>query len=210
MQWVERCVIGHALCPFAAEPVRRGAVRTRVSACKTQSALLAECRAEISQLIDAASAASSPETTLLGVGSGAGGFLGSFSAFLGSAVEVEALCAELTAGTACELQLAIFHPLARVSLMEHSKPLAAMMAAVEDRQPASAAALAIRAPLPIFHFLRSSDVQAAAEAFVGVECIPATNRKRLFALAQREQLSNFVACLGAASMPTATAPPDAP
>ena len=205
-KWVDDCVIGHALCPFAADVVRRNALRVCVSHCETQDALLDACRVEIVRITGTGGAP--PETTMLGVGTAdllaPPRFLGSFSSFLGAAVLVEALCDELTAGTACELQLAVFHPLARAALLEHSKPLAAMMAAAEEQggrggDGGAVADLAIRAPLPTFHFLRSADVQAAAATFAGTEEIPARNRSRLHALARKKQLGSFEACLGASA-----------
>eukprot|EP00937_MAST-01D_sp_MAST-1D-sp2_P003684 g3684.t1 len=236
LHWVDACVISHTLCPFAAEVrARPSALRVRVLPPTADAgALLDAARSEIALLVHAADedaaavgggAGGIVETTLLAVDSAGepGGFLHSFSSFLEAAVGVERLCDDLTRDTACELQLAVFHPRARAELMEHSKPLAAMLAAAEEERGGSGGAgssagadagasagasaehlhgadpadLAIRAPLPTFHLLRTRDVVAKAGGAGAVPAlgIPERNRRKLRALAQRDELRDFEQCL---------------
>ena len=164
VRWVDQCVIGLSLCPFASDVRSRpGAMRVAVVECATEQEVLHAARAEIANIaLGGTLDSSGSETALLGVKvSPETGFLASFAEFLRVAVAVEALCAEATTATVDAavgdiaggaLQLAIFHPLARASLMEHSKPLAAMMAEMEPA-PSTAAPedLAIRSPLPVLH-----------------------------------------------------------
>jgi hypothetical protein len=193
--WVDKCVIGHNLCPFAA-PVRSS---TRIAVKKTDSldGLLQLCSSEIALLGNAkcagvgaaaadTDAADGVETTLLGIevekdikgghGEGGGGFLSSFSQMLEAAVAVEALLHEHNSQThvpSNTLQLAIFHPMAVARLMEHSKSLASMMAKHEEGQRsgdcsgigAHAGDLVLRSPLPVFHFLRKSAVLTAVKSY---------------------------------------------
>ena len=210
-RWIDQCVIGLNLCPFASDVrSRTGAMRTVVVECASEQEVLQAARAEIAGIaIGGNFASTAPETTLLGIkDTSECGFLVSFAGFLRISVAVEALCAEASTSaecsTDCALQLAIFHPLARATLMEHSKPLAAMMAEMESTQSTPVPAdLAIRAPMPVLHFLRTPDVTAAVEAFAptaGAESIPQRNKRRIEALVRRGRLADFEQCLGQSSL----------
>mmetsp|Transcript_26002 Transcript_26002/g.35769 ORF Transcript_26002/g.35769 Transcript_26002/m.35769 type:complete len:84 (-) Transcript_26002:166-417(-) len=61
--------------------------------------------------------------------------------------------------------------------------------------------LAIRAPLPIFHFLRSSDVAYAVSTFPNSSQIPARNRARLRRMAEHGNLKPFELCLEPSTIP---------
>eukprot|EP00040_Diaphanoeca_grandis_P019135 m.100823 g.100823 ORF g.100823 m.100823 type:complete len:210 (+) comp27276_c3_seq1:325-954(+) len=188
-RWIDSCVIGAKLCPFAkAVRVRPHAMRVVLATdaqCKSPDLLMAACKSEIDIILKGPDPR--PETTVFGVPDAT--LMREFAEFLDMSVLVEEVIADASEG---QLQLAIFHPKANAELMMYSKPVAAMMA--RDVDPSFVEAVddpanyAIRSPMPIFHLLRTADVVNAVTAYGPAKAndIPDRNRDRLRAMSAEE------------------------
>lgn len=136
--WLERCVVGLQLCPWANEPLTGGGLRVVVArggADEVLYVLVDEmlALAETSALNDASA------TTLVGAPNA---FVG-FDEYLEASARVEELIER--AGLSGVIQLATFHP-------EYC---------FEGSEPDDASNWTNRAPLPVFHLLRERDVSRA-------------------------------------------------
>jgi hypothetical protein len=138
-QWLQTCVIGWNLCPFAAPVVDAGGLRVVVSAARTAPTAVRDTLQAAMDLL--AKPPQHPATTLVVVPNG----LADFDVFLDVVHTVESLLEQ--AGANGVVQLAHFHP----QYVFGDAP-------VDD--PAHATN---RAPFPTLHLLRHADIAAAAE-----------------------------------------------
>jgi hypothetical protein len=137
--WLQTCVIGWNLCPFAAPVVQAGGLRMVVSAARTAPTAVRDTLQAAMDLL--AKPPQLPATTLVVVPHG----LADFGAFLDVVETVESLLKQ--AGANGVLQLAHFHP-----------------QYVFGDAPADDPAHATnRAPFPTLHLLRHADIAAVAE-----------------------------------------------
>ena len=139
-RWLERCVIGLDLCPFAESVYRGDRVRFRVSGQRSASALLDDLRAELRELH--AADASRCETTLLIHPWVLTDFI-EYNEFLDVC---DAAIDEL--GLEGELQIASFHPQYQFA----------------DTQPEDIENYTNRSPFPMLHLLREASVERAIAA----------------------------------------------
>lgn len=157
-RWVETAVIGLDLCPFASAVHRAGRLQIRIShATSAEEAVRAGLDAA-TELLD--TPASETSTTLVVLAD----CLDDFEPFLDAAATLEALLSE--AGADGWLQVATFHPRYRF----------------EDSDADDVANYTNRAPRPMFHLLRESEVTAAVDAHPDAEGIPGRNTARLQAM----------------------------
>jgi hypothetical protein len=139
--WLEKAVIGLRLCPFAANPYRRGLIRYRVSEQQSSDGLAEELEQELLHL-----AAADPlhcETSLLIHPHVLGDFL-DYNQFLNQA---DAVVAAL--GLEGVLQIASFHPEYQFA-----------GSAADDVENCSN-----RSPYPMLHLLREASVGRASAEF---------------------------------------------
>lgn len=169
-QWLDDAVIGLNLCPFAAKPRKKKAIRIAlVEATKAEQALSA-LQSELVH-IDGHSR-DQVETTLLVIERGYESFL-DFNELLYMADE---LLAE--AGWEGEYQVASFHPDYQF----------------DGTQPDDAENLTNRAPYPILHIIREVSIDEAVEKFPDTEAIPEANVRRIGELssAERERIFPYL------------------
>lgn len=157
-RWVEDFVVRHELCPFAAGPLKAGAVRFVVCEAAAPGLILDALLAELERLDPAAS----PATTLLVLPQGPA----DFEDFLDLLAAGEALLEDC--GYAGRLQLAAFHP-------------AWVFAEADPEDPANAVN---RAPHPTLHVLRWEDVRRAVDHHPDTAAIPTRNAALLRSLAR--------------------------
>jgi len=158
--WVRTVVMGLNLCPFAAAPMDAGRVRVVCSRANELGELMAELLHEI-DLLNAEDRES--DTTLLA----APILLRDFDAFLDAVAVAQALLTER--GMDGRYQLAHFHPDYRFA----------------DSPPADPAHLTNRAPHPVLHILRWTDVRGAMETHENVADIPRRNQDLLRSMGTR-------------------------
>lgn len=155
VRWVDEAVIGLDLCPFASSVRRSGELRVLVHGSPSESeavhAVLGEARSLLEGREDGAT------TTLVVLPRTAQ----SFEAFLDLVATVEAALSQ--AGADGLLQVATFHPDYRFEGAAQSDP----------------ANFTNRAPHPIVHLLRESDVSQAVEGHPDPHGIPEANVARL-------------------------------
>ena len=152
-RWVERAVIGLDLCPFAAAVWRGGRVRTAISDATTPGQAVEAALREAAELLD-----SSEISTTLVVFPRA---LADFGTFLDAvAAAEEALAA---AGAQGVLQIATFHP-------EY---------VFEGALADDLSNYTNRAPFPVMHLLRETEVADAVDQHPDPEGIPVKNIERL-------------------------------
>ncbi|MGB5832796.1 MAG: DUF1415 domain-containing protein [Thiohalocapsa sp.] len=156
--WLDDVVIGLGLCPFAAPPWRRNAVRLVVSETADESHLLAQLHDELLRL-DAADP-TELETTLV-ILSGLFGAFEDFNQFLDP---VDALLHRC--GWSGEFQVASFHPDYRFADTEADDP----------------GNLTNRSPYPILHLIREESIAHAVRYYPDPEDIPTRNMARLHLL----------------------------
>ncbi len=149
-RWVERLVVAHDLCPFAASPLRAGAVRFVATDARDLPGLLTALQAELQRLLDTPPA--DLATTLLVVPH----ILADFEDYL-DALDLVELALE-DADLADDLQVASFHPDYRF----------------EDTDD-EVTAYTNRTPHPVFHLLRTAEVAHAIDTHPDVEGIPDRN-----------------------------------
>ena len=159
--WLERVVIGLSLCPFAAAPHRRGAIRFAVSGAGADpEATLAELWVELQLLGEDEATADSPQTTLLILPEG----WTDFDDLLDLCAAGEALLEH--SGLDEDFQIVAFHP----------------DVCFEGSAPEDPGNLVNRSPVPLIHLLRTEDVAAAAEGHPDIDALPEQNAARLRAL----------------------------
>ena len=159
--WLERVVVGLDLCPFAAEPLRAGRVRLRVSDAEQPEQLASDLEEELARLDREPPAAL--ETSLL-VHPRA---LLDFEAFNQFLAVADFLLDKLE--LAGEIQVVGFHPCFRFA-----------DAPADD--PANATN---RSPHPMLHLLRETSVAEAVRMHPDPQGIPARNARKLRRLARR-------------------------
>ena len=160
-------MIGIGLCPFAAPPWRRGAVRLVVSDADDADELLAELQGELLRLD-----ATDPrelETTLVIVPR----LFAAFEDFNQFLDPVDALleCFDWVG----RFQIASFHPDYRFA----------------DTVDADAGNLTNRSPYPILHLIREESLSLAIAQFPDTDGIPQRNIARMQALTEPERIRLF-------------------
>lgn len=163
-QWIEQCVIGLSLCPYARAPVLASAVRLSVCESCDESTFLQLLLAEARELRDHPEI----ETTLVVAADGFGSFL-DFNDFF--TVAESALVDERLEQ---DFQLANFHP-------------DYLFAGDSSDDPAH---FTNRAPFPIIQLLRVSTVSRAIEG-TDTLSIPQRNCERLRSMKSSELLALF-------------------
>jgi hypothetical protein len=172
-RWLEQVVIGLALCPFAASPWRRGAVRLVTSTALTQEPLLRDINSELVRL-DAADPLEA-ETTLILIPR----MLTDFDAFNQFLDLVDGLLEHV--GWLGRFQVASFHPDYRFADMDGDDP----------------GNLTNRAPYPILHLLREESISRAVDRYPDPNAIPERNVACLRSLSEAQRASLFPYLFGA-------------
>jgi hypothetical protein len=165
--WLDRVVVGLNLCPFAAEPNRKGQIKIYVSTARTEEALLTDLQTELREL-DRRSP-TDLETTLLVVPY----MLQDFEAYNTFLALVDALLQ--TFGWEGEYQVASFHP----------------NYCFADTEPDDPENLTNRSPYPILHILREASISKALDAYADPDQIPAKNIQTVQHLSPEQQRSLF-------------------
>lgn len=169
--WIERVVIGLALCPFAREPYENGRVRYVASDAGTRELLLAELQRELEWLREAG--AGNTETTLLIHPYVLLDFL-DYNDFLGV---VEGFLEQ--GGYAGEFQVASFHPDYRFAGTKRD----------------DAENYTNRAPYPALHILREASIEQALAGFADPDRIPERNIRTMEKLGVEQLRAILTGCL---------------
>ena len=164
-QWVEQCVIGLSLCPFAGAPYRAGRVRIAVCYSDSVADYLAQIESELLKLADDPALA---ETTLVVADNTLADFL-DFNDFL---ADVEDLL--LVDDRDQDFQMASFHPQYRFAGVD-----------AED-----IGNYTNRSPYPVVQWLRADSVAKAA-ASTDTLAIPDANIRQLSEMGKAECLKRF-------------------
>lgn len=156
-RWVEDFVVRHDLCPFAAGPLKAGALRLA----QVEGAEVGPLLEALVDEMQALSLAPSPSTTLLVWPEGPE----DFEDFL----DLVAACEDLLARCGYEgaLQLVAFHPRWRFAEGPPDDPAHAVQ----------------RSPYPTLHLLRWDDVRRASTHHPDIEAVPTRNAALLRELA---------------------------
>lgn len=157
LDWVENFVIRHALCPFAAQPFRNGAVTTATCTVAGAEESFFWALAQVQGFV---TGDAEPETTLLVFPDQLPGF----TTFLDVVYALEDALEETGADNL--VQLAHFHPDYR-------------FAGAEPTDPGNRTN---RSPYPVIQLLRVDSVAAAVSSYPDVEAIPARNVQRMHEL----------------------------
>lgn len=157
-RWLEKAVIGLALCPFAEVPYRGRRVHFQVSEQRTAAGLLQDLSLELRGL--AAADPEARETTLLIHPWVLNDFI-EYNDFL---AVCDGVVEEL--GLTGELQVASFHPQYQFA----------------DSQPEDIENYTNRSPYPILHLLREASVERAVAAVGDTDEIYRSNMRTLRAL----------------------------
>jgi uncharacterized protein len=157
-RWIDEVVVGLRLCPFAAGPWKAGEVRIAVSAATSPEDAVKHALDEALHLMEVSE--DEVGTTLVAFPSA----LSDFEDLL----DAEATLAHILdqAGGAGILQVASFHP----------------DYLFEGEDPDALSHWTNRAPVPILHLLRESQVSQAVDQHPDPDAIPADNVRRLDAL----------------------------
>jgi len=158
--WIERVVIGLALCPFAPAPALKGTIRYAMSEAETAEALLEDLAAELQRLVDVPP--EQLETTVL-IHPRVLQDFADFNDFLDIADE-----ALQTMGLEGEIQIASFHPQYQFA-----------GTGFDDIGNETN-----RSPYPTLHLLREESVARAVDAFGDTGSISASNLATLEKLGQ--------------------------
>jgi len=165
VRWIEGAVIGLRLCPFAASPWNAGEVRLRVSRATTPEDAVRDALDEALHLMDVT--ADEVSTTLVAFPD----TLADFETFLDAHETLDHILDQ--AGSSGILQVASFHP----------------DFVFADADPADLGNYTNRAPVPILHLLRESQVSAAVASHPDPEAIPGDNVERLEDLGREKVLA---------------------
>jgi len=170
-QWIERCVINLALCPFASAPYRAGRVKIVVCPSSSERDYLTTIAQELTQL---SKDKAEVETTLVVAENAVRGFL-DFNEFL---ADVESLLEKMELDSI--FQIASFHPQYR-------------FAGVDADDVGN---YTNRAPYPIVQWLRADTITKAVDA-TDTLAIPDANVKRLESMGAAEcrRLFPWVSCV---------------
>lgn len=166
-RWVEACVIGLDLCPFAAAPFREDRVAIKICKSKTQEGAVSFLLAQIEKLI------MTPPRKLSNTLVVFSDAFGDFEDFLDALATFNGLLAQSALVDA--FQIASFHPNYHFS----------------DSPPDARGNLTNRAPYPIFHLLREDEVTDAVMRYKNPEQIPTRNISRLETLDLAEIASRW-------------------
>lgn len=169
-RWLERLVVGLNLCPFAAAPLRKNAVRVAVSDALTEEGILTDLLDEAFRLtvVDAEVVS----TTLLVIPQA----LEDFSVFNEFLHAAEGALQSL--GLEGELQLASFHPDYQFA----------------DSAPDDVGNYSNRAPFPVLHLLREAELSRVLAHHPDPARIYRDNIQRLEGLGVAQLREMLVAC----------------
>lgn len=154
-QWLEEAVVGLHLCPFAASIYELGQVRFAVERHAAFEDVVERTMDEAARLLE--TPADEVATTLVICPEA----MESFDTFLDGAATIRYAFEE--SGTDAHLQLATFHPDYQF----------------QGTDPDDLGNYTNRAPFPIYHILRESQVTEAVESHPNPEAIPVDNIERL-------------------------------
>lgn len=171
--WVEKLVIGLNLCPFAAFPFQRNAIRYVVCADLQPEQVAQRLLDELNFLAEADPAIA--QTTLLILTGCFEDFL-DFNDFLDVA---EAIVEEAELGGT--LQVASFHPQYRFA----------------DETESDVSHWTNRSPYPVLHLIREDDIERAVHTHPDIDSIPNSNIRRLRELGLPAVEALFDACRAA-------------
>jgi hypothetical protein len=163
-RWVAQFVIGLELCPFAAQPWRKGQVRVVESPAVSPAALIPDFLYEVEHLL--MHPYTEVETTLLVHPY----ILEDFDEYLDFLATAEALLVEAEADSL--VQLAGFHPDYQFG----------------DSGPHDPAHYTNRSPFPMIHLIRADRLEVAIEQFPEVAEVPRRNVALLRKLGEEEIL----------------------
>lgn len=166
-RWLQECVVGLGLCPFAVKPNRDGSIRIVVSQSRTNGGLLEELCSEIVRL--QGTQLQTLETTLLIVKGQLEDFA-DYNDFLG---DVEQYLDEY--GYSDEFQVASFHPNYQFA----------------GSKPNDAENLSNRAPYPILHVLREVSVGSAVASMSDTDEIYKNNMATMLGLSEADKQRLF-------------------
>jgi hypothetical protein len=164
-RWIEGAVIGLRLCPFAASPWNAGEVRLRVSRATTPEDAVRDALDEALHLMEVSE--DEVSTTLVAFPD----TLADFETFLDAHETLDHILDQ--AGSSGILQVASFHP----------------DFVFADADPADLGNFTNRAPVPILHLLRETQVSAAVDSHPDPEAIPGDNVERLEDLGRDQVLA---------------------
>lgn len=153
--WVEKIVIKHNFCPFAARPFRENRIRYISSDAKTENDLVDDLVNELARLRDTPS--SELETTLLILTSCLLDFE-SYNQFLDI---VDAILEEMD--LVGDIQVASFHP----------------DYCFADLTPDDVRNYTNRSIYPMFHLIREASVEAAHDSYPDIDLVPEKNMSLL-------------------------------
>lgn len=159
--WLKNVVIGLGLCPFAAQPQQRDAVRFAISHATNDVDLLADLQLEMERM--ALASADELETTLLIIPD----YLQQFADYNDFLDAVDWLIEQKQWQGV--FQVASFHPHYRFA----------------DALPNAKENLTNCAPYPILHILREDSLERAIDHYPDVDDIPARNIKKMEALSDQ-------------------------
>ena len=160
--WVRNLVVGLNLCPFAAEPLRRGRIRYAVCLESETEAIFRSLLQEMEAMLRLPEA--EVETSLFIVPHG----LATFEAYLALLESAEDALHEV--GLEGVFQLASFHP-------------DYCFAGEDQNDPAN---YTNRSPFPMFHLIREASLERALENYPNPATIPLRNVEKLRELGLRE------------------------
>lgn len=180
--WLDRVVVGLNLCPFAAEPNRKGQIKIHISPARTEEALLIDLQGELREL-DRRSP-TDLETTLLVIPH----MLHAFDAYNDFLALVDALLQ--TFGWEGDYQVASFHP----------------NYCFANTEPDDPENLTNRSPYPILHLLREASISDALNSYADPDQIPARNIQTVRHLSLEQRRSLFPYLFGVSSLRLATEP----
>ena len=166
LAWLESCVVGLNLCPFARPVVEGSGLRIAVCAADDSEEGLLRMQEQLLEELDLLQRSSAEEvaTTLLAFSGG----LARFDDYLDFLDHANTLLQ--AAGLEGVIQLASFHPDYQFA----------------GEPPAAASHYSNRSPLPVIHLLREDMLERALAAWPEPEKIPQTNIVRLNAMGRDE------------------------
>ncbi len=172
--WVDAFILGLKLCPFAPKAVKADGLRYQVSDASTEASLLQDLLTELVWL-DRHPQHSS--TLLIHPA-----VLSDFQAYNDFLDIADALVADY--GYEGVYQLASFHP--------HYQ--------YQDSEAQDAENFANRAPYPLLHILRETEVSEAIASHPNIHAVPIENQQRLAAVGYTELSALLRGCCGGAAV----------
>ncbi|MDH3327013.1 MAG: DUF1415 domain-containing protein [Gammaproteobacteria bacterium] len=165
--WVEKIVIKHNFCPFAAKPFRKDTIRYAISNAENENDLVDDLVNELAKIRDAKS--EELETTILILAS----CLSDFEDYNQFLDVVDAILEEMD--LVGEIQMASFHP----------------DYCFADLTPDDVRNYTNRSIYPMFHLIREASVEAARDSYPDVDLVPEKNMTLLEKIGLEEILKEI-------------------